>query len=563
MQVGITKFRKPFRHANRYLEILKVLIKYGFADIISRSGLEKAFKLSRKVVFRKTDPTISSLSRWVRVRMVFEELGPTFIKFGQLLSIRGDLIPLELAEELERLQDDVPPFPGEDALELVEKELKQTRDDLFAEFTMKPSAAGSLAQVHRAVLRSGEDVAVKIQRPDIQKQIRTDLEILQYLASMATRHIPELKTYSLQKIVDEFSRTIERELNFLYEASNMETFNTYYADEEEIHVPVCYRDLSSRKVLTMEHVEGIKVSNIGRLTDEGYDLSLIAQRGVDVVLRQIFEVGFFHADPHPGNLLVLEDNRLCFLDYGMMGKLSPSTKRIITSMLMGAVLKDSEFIMRNLLRLCDAQGEVNHRDLESSIADIIDQFFFTSLDRIDVASLIASIVNIFPRNHLIMPADMYLLARTITLLQANGERLDPQFNVAQYIKPHVMKLYRSRIKVSQLSKDFVVTIEEFAELMRIMPFEVRDILDKIKRGKIHIQFEHTGLDPLKHSFERTYNRISFSLIVAALLIGSSLIISSGTQPLVYGIPIIGVVGFLAAGFFGFWLLFSILRHGKL
>ncbi len=554
---------RPFRHVNRYIEILRVLMKYGFADLVSRSGLEKAITIGRKVTFQKADPQVYQMSTWERIRHVFEELGPTYIKFAQLMSLRGDLIPLDLIKELERLQDDVAPFPTELVKEVIESELEETADEVFAEFSDEPLAAGSIAQVHRAVLITGEEVAVKVQRPEILKQTRTDIEIMYGIAERINRFVPEAQVYNLTKVIREFSRSIELELDFLQEASNMENFASCYGAMEELHVPQCYRRYSGRKVLTAEYVSGIKISNIERLTQEGYDLKLLAHRGIDVVLRQVFEEGFFHADPHPGNLLVLEDSRLCLLDYGMMGKLSPPTKRLLTAILIGAVIKDSEFITRNLLRLCETQREVNQRELETAVADIVDSMFYTSLENIDMPGVINRIVRLFPEQGLVLPADMYLLGRTIILLQANGERLDPQFNISEYLVPYMKQLYRERLKLSRLFKDFAITMEEFSELARVFPFELRDIVDKIKFGKLGIQFNHRGLETTQTVIERAFNRLSFAIIVAAILIGSSLIIVSGTYPQIFGIPLVGIVGFLTAAIFGLWLIIAILRHGKM
>ncbi len=554
---------KPFRHANRYLEILKVLVHYGFADLISRSGLEKILNAGRNIVYKKTDPGINELSTWERIRLIFEELGPTYIKFGQLLSIRGDLIPIELVIELEKLQDDVPPFPTEEARKLIERELEEDISALFSEFPNEPVAAGSIAQVYRGVLVSGEVVAVKVQRPDILKQIRTDIEIMETIADTISQHIPEVQVYNLRKVVQEFSKVIEMELDFLHEASNLESFGSYYGNMEELHVPKVYRKYSSRKILTMEFIQGIKISNITKLEQEGYDLKLLARRSMDVVLKQVFEEGFFHADPHAGNLTVLPDNRLSLLDYGMMGRLSPSTKRLITAMLIGALLKDSEYITRNLLRLCDTIGPISQRSLETAVAEIVEGFFYTSLEQINMPEVITKIMRMFPEQHLVLPADMYLLGRTIMLLQANSERLDPTCNISEYLLPYVKKIYRQRLKVSHILQTAAITLEEFSELGRELPFELRDILDRVKEGGVGVQFNHRGLEPTQAALERAFNRLSFAMIIAAILIGSSLVIVSGTQPLIFGIPLIGVVGFITAGLFGLWILIAILRHGKM
>jgi len=554
---------KTYRHANRYFEILSVLVRYGFADIVSSSKVEHFIDFGRKVVFRKTDPAIFTYTRWERIRMVFESLGPTFIKFGQLMSLRGDLIPVELIREMEKLQDNVPPFKEETARSIVEQELEKDPDAVFSRFDGMPLAAGSIAQVHRAVLQDGREVVVKIQRPQIAATIQTDVEILHHLATLMEKYIPDLQVYNLVKVVEEFSRAIEMELNFLHEAAQIERFRTYYGELESIHVPFCCRNISTRKLLVMEYIEGVKISQTDTLSSRNHDLERIAHSGADIVLSQIFEKGFFHADPHAGNILVMSDGRICFLDYGMMGKLSPATKKLLTSMLIGGVFKDSEFIMRNVLRMCESRGDVNQRKLESDISEIVDQLFYQDMEYIDIQYLLQSILRLFPENHLILPADMYLLARALLLMQSNGERLDPGFNISEHVRPYIRKLYKQRLKVSSLLKDMYLSIEEMVDLGRSLPFEFRDIMEKLKQGKIRFEFEHKGLGPTQQTLERTVNRLSFAVIVAAILIGSSLVLYSGIPPLWRGVPVLGIIGFLAAGALGLWLLISIIRHGRM
>jgi ubiquinone biosynthesis protein len=247
----------------------------------------------------------------------------------------------------------------------------------------------------------------------------------------------------------------------------------------------------------------------------------------------------------------------------MMGKLSPTAKKLLTSMLIGGVFKDSEFIMRNVLRMCESRGEVNQRKLESDISEIVDQFFFQDMEHIDIQYLLQSILRLFPENHLILPADMYLLARALLLMQTNGERMDPGFNISEHVRPYIRKLYKQRLKISGLLKDMYLSIEEMADLGRSLPFEIRDIMEKLKQGKIRFEFEHKGLGPAQQTLERTVNRLSFAVIVAAILIGSSLVLYSGIPPLWRDVPVLGIIGFLAAGALGLWLLISIIRHGRM
>ncbi len=554
---------KTYRHVNRYMEIIGVLTKYGFADIISRSRLESVIDFGRKIVFRKADSTIHTLSRWERMRLVLEELGPTFIKFGQVMSTRADLIPIELIHELEKLQDSVPPFSGEKAISLVEQELGKPISEVFESISYSPLAAASIAQVHKAILIEGEEVVVKVQRPGIDRTIETDLEIMFHLAMMMEKHVQEMRSLNIVKIVEEFERAIHKELNFAIEASNLERFGNNFQKDPNIYVPKCYRNFSTKKILTIEYIDGIKISDIKSIKANDLDCKIIARRGADLVSKQIFEFGFFHADPHPGNILVLPENVICFLDYGMMGTLTRTTRELITSMAAGAIHRDIDKIIRNLLRLCETDGEVKTRKLELQITELIDRYFNQSLEQMDMAALVNDLMKFYPENNLKMPSDLYLLGRSMLLLQGNGEILDPDFNVAVHIEPYLKKMIRERLHIRKIAKDLFISSEELLQLMKELPFEIREIIEKVKNGTIKMDIEHKGLDPMLGTHERISNRISFAIVLASIIVGSSLIVLSKIPPLWNDVPVIGVVGFIAAGLLGFWLLISILRHGKM
>jgi len=315
---------RTYRHANRYRQIVSVLLRHGFGDTVARLGLHKHLAISPRFLAREEEPKgqAAALTRSERIRMAIEELGPSFVKLGQLMSTRPDMVYPELRLELEKLQDAVPPFPAEEARRIVETELGGSLDAIFGEFDENPVASASMAQVHRALLPDGLVVAVKIQRPGVKRTLEVDLEIMLDLAKLMEKHLGEMDVINPVGMVEEFGRTIRKEMDFNVEAAHIERFARNFQSDRTIRVPRVFRQLVTDKILTMEFVEGTKVSELATLAEKGLDPQLIADRGADLILKQVFDHGFFHADPHPGNILVLEDNVICFLDYGMMGRLT-------------------------------------------------------------------------------------------------------------------------------------------------------------------------------------------------------------------------------------------------
>jgi len=563
MQYKTLTIGRKYRHLNRYLEILKVLIKYGFEDLISLSPLRNFISLGRKITLKKVDPSIHTLSKWERVRMMLEDLGPTFIKLGQIMSIRPDLVPLDLINELKKLQDSVPPFPVTKAKEIIEIEFGKTINEIFQDFHDTPIAAASLSQVHKAVLKEGDIVAVKVQRPGIYSKIETDLEIMYNIAYLLEKHIDEIRYFNLTKIVEEFDKAIHKELNFLNEATNIERFVSNFKNDQRIYVPKIYRNYCTSKILIMEYIEGIKISEINKFENINIDKKLLIKRGGDIILKQIFEHRFFHADPHPGNIFVLPGNIICFIDYGMMGTLTQTTKNLIISVVSGIISNDINKIIRSTIKLCEPKGDINLKKLESNLTDLIDKYYYKSLYQIDISEIVNDLIKFFPENNIKLPSDLYSLGKTLLILQALGQILDPEYNIAKEIEPYIKKLLKEEFSIKNIKKDLITYFEGFIELAKILPFETQEIIEKIKSGKIKLDIEHKELNHLVQSNERISNRITIAIILASIIIGSSLIIHSGIPPLWNNIPVIGLFGYILAIIISFLLIISIFRHGKI
>jgi len=555
---------RSYRHINRYRQIASVLLKHGMGDLMAKAGLYKQLGIGKRL-FTKRKPKAPSapLTRPQRIRTVLEELGPSFIKLGQLASTRPDLVPPEACAEFEKLQDTVPPFPFIQVRQIIENELGSSLEVLFKEFDETPVASASISQVHRAVLPDGAVAAVKVQRPDIRATIEVDLEIMFHLAELTEKHVSGIGTLDPVGIVREFSRTIKRELNFDIEAGNIERFARNFRSDTSIYIPKVYRHLSTDKVLTMEFVEGIKVSDFDALTNANLNLELIADRGADLILKQIFEHAFFHADPHPGNILVLPDNVICLLDYGMTGTLTERNREYLGDLIAGIIRRNEKQMTRSVLRLSQLETTETVECLEADIADFVEQYLYRPLKDIRMGSLLTQLIQLLIRHNLKLPPVFYLLDKALITVEGNGRKLSPEFDIIEHMKPFVRQLLSERLSVRKLRKDIYTASLDWEAVLRELPTDTRNIIDKIKRGKIRIEFEHKGLEPMLKTHDRISNRVVYGIVLSSLIIGSSLIVLSGIPPKWHQIPIIGIIGFLTAGAMGFWLLISILKHGKI
>ncbi|HNY11058.1 MAG TPA: AarF/ABC1/UbiB kinase family protein, partial [Candidatus Wallbacteria bacterium] len=463
-----------------------------------------------------------------------------------------------------KLQNSVQAFSSREAVRIIEKELGGPIADLFKTFIEKPIAAASIAQVHKAVLHEGAAVVVKVQRPDIKRIIEVDLEIMKDLAELLENHDEQIKRMDITGIIEEFEKSILKELDFSFEASNMEKFEQNFQNDARIYVPKCYRDHSTKTILTMEFIDGVHISEIDEIKMRNLSPEILASRGADLILKQIFEHGFFHADPHPGNMLALDGNVICFLDYGMMGLLTKSTRENLSSVIIGVVNHDAGKIAKTLIKSSvKNDGDFNFTTIESQVSELIETYFYQSLTHTDMAGLLNSLVAIMIKNHLKIPSDFYLLTRALIILQANGEILNKNFNVSEHMKPYAEKMMREKMNPIKLAGRLFDSASDFAALMHELPSGVSEIMDKIKYGKLKMDIEPKGVERILAAHERMSNKLAFSIVLAALIIGSSVVIHSKIPPLWNEIPIIGLAGFGIASILGFWLLISMLRHEKI
>ncbi len=555
------RITRTYRHIRRYREITAVLLKHGFGDLASTLGLRRHKPFSR--YFNPLPPDQAPISHYERLRLAVEELGPSYIKLGQLLSTRRDVFPYELIVELEKLQDEVPPFPGDEAQEIVEEELGKPLTELFRDFQMESLASASIAQVHRAETFDGRRLAVKVRRPRIERAIETDLEIMKQLAQLAEKVIEGAEVFGLPRIVDEFARTIRKELDFSLEASHMERFARIFDGDKRIRVPEVYRNLTTEKVLCMEYVAGTKISRVDEFAAHGLDPKTVADRGAGLILEQVFTHGFFHADPHPGNIIVLPENVLCLFDYGTMGSLSERFREHLGKLIIGFVDRDEHCVTSAVLELSGYTGFTETAALESDITNFLEDHMYRAIGDIRVGRVLSSLSRLLIRHHIHMPPVFFLMVKCLTEIEGIGRQLIGEFDLLQYMEPFAKKLARERVSVRKMLRDAYLMADELRMMARDLPGELRQIMALFKHGDLGIKFEHVGLDQLTHTHDQMSNRLVFGLVLAALIVGSSIMVLSGIPPKWHEIPVIGVVGFVLSGLLGFSLLISILRHGKM
>ena len=559
----IGAINKTYRHLNRYQRILRVLFKYGFSDVLERLHIDQYLESGLQMINRKPREQIDKLSRPVRLRMSLEELGPTFIKFGQVLSTRSDFIPPEYLFELAKLQDDVPPFSYEEVESIFLAEMGHKPEELFAEFTREPVAAASIGQVHEGVLRDGDKVVVKVQRPEIEKIIAVDLEILAHIAALMEKYLEELQGHRPTSIVEEFARTISKEIDYSVEIGNIERFAKQFERNKTIYVPKVYRDLSCERILTMENIQGLKASDVDQLRKQGADLPLVAERGTNLIMEQIFVHGFFHADPHPGNVFILPDNLICFLDFGMMGRLSRQNRDDFTDLVLYIVARNERKVMESVLKLTNHYEDINRDALSRDLSEMLDRYLYLPLKELEAGKILQDLLELVSRHQIFFKPNFYLMMKAITTVEGVGRILDPDLELLKLAQPFMKKVKSDRLRLNRIAEEAGLATSEYVDLLRDLPEELRSILSQLRQGRMKLEFEHRGLSDLRVALDQVSNRISFAIVLASLIIGSSLIILSGIPPKWNDIPIIGLIGFLLAGVMGFWLLLSILRHGRM
>ena len=530
---------------------MRVLLKYGFEDLVSYMEEKKRFQFLKKLIPKSMYEHAMHLNKWEKMRLVCEELGPTFVKFGQIMSNRPDLLPAELIIELEKLQDSVPPIAGKMAVQVVEQELKKTTSELFASFETEAFASASMAQVHKAMLKTGEKVAIKIQRPGIQATIVSDIKVMYYVAEIFSKRIPSLKSFDPMGLVKNFEDSILKELDFIHESVNVQRFHNNFKEDEtdkgHIHSPKVFREFTTSKVLALEFIDGVKISDSQKLLSNNLDKKVIARRLAHSYFLQVFNYGFFHADPHPGNLLVLPENVICYLDYGMMGNIMKKDLEQLGYLFMSVNSKDVRKIIRSLQGLSDNPVIRNFRDLESDINEFVQNYSVQdTIHSNEMSTVLLELKDIIVKHGLKVPTHFFLLARSMVTIEGVVRNLDPELDLTKMVKPFLIRTIARHYDPIQFAKRIFNSVYEMGMYMEDFPRDLKNAIRKINTGEIKVDLRHKGIDPLVHTINRVTRQIISAVILSGLLIGSSLLLVNKVSPLWGETSALGIIGIIVA-----------------
>jgi ubiquinone biosynthesis protein len=506
-----------YRKFKRSRQIVTIFINHGLGTLIDRLGILKYLKIEKQTK-EYTEREISKLSVGERLRLSFEELGPTFIKLGQIMSTRPDLLPRDIIHELEKLQDAVAPFHINEVREVIEFELGDKLENIFREFKEEPIAAASIGQVHRAKLLAGKEVVVKVQRPNIEKNIELDLGILKDLADFIDNRTRFGKLYSFSKMVEEFETTLSNELDFRLEGENAETFKVNFKDDANVIVPEISWIHTTNRVLTMEEIQGASLKNFEVLDQLGLDKTIIARNLANSILYQILRDGFFHGDPHPGNIMVLENNTIAFLDLGMIGQLNNHRKNQFLKMLMGITLKDSKLIVQAIVELDAMSERINMRNLEKDIDRLRDQVLSVPLSQIKIGEVFNEIFDLAFSYNIMIPGEFTMLAKSLITLEGLVEKLDPELNVLEIAEPIAGKLVFTLITPEKIGREILGGAMDYSNLVRKFPSIFLNFLDKMEHDDFTVQLKLKEADRYAQKLDKAFNRLSISLVLLSLSI---------------------------------------------
>lgn len=549
------------RDISRLHEITSVFIRYGWGDIARRLGVIGVLERAGRILNRGEADEIIHLEPAIRVRRAMEDLGPTFVKLGQVLATRVDMFPPEWIIEFEKLQSEVPPVPFEALLPQLISALGASPLEIFNEVQTTPVAAASIAQVHLAQLKDGTEVVLKIRRPDIEQKIEADLRILAHIAQLLESELPEARRYQPVQVVAEFSRSLRRELDLAREARNIDRFAHNFAADETVLIPKVYWEWTSAVMNVQQRIIGIPGNNLAAVSAAGLDQKILAACGADAVLKMILIDGYFHADPHPGNVFYLPGNRLAMLDFGMVGRLTHERRNQIVDLL-ASLARRNEQGMLDVLLEWTGNASVDDGKLATDVCELVVNYENVQLKDVRLSALLQEITMIMREHSLVLPSDLTLLFKALVTLEGLGRQLDPEFHLITHLEPFVEQVIRERYTPSALWQRGLKDFSQFYGLVTGLPRDLGRLIREIRRGKFKIDLDLKRLDHFGQQIDRSANRLTMAILTASLVIGSSIVMTVEGGPTLFGLPLFGLIGFLLAFFNSVWIIFSIWRSNR-
>ncbi len=552
-----------FRNMGRTREILGVLIKWGFEDLIINSTLRNLVPESTRIKWIRDEKPVMEYTRYERIRMAAEELGPTFVKLAQILSNRPDIIPEGLVKEFEKLQDRVPPFEFDKVKRIVERETNAKLEDIFKWFEEKPLASASICQVHRAKLKTGEEVVIKVQRPEVADIIDRDLQIVRDVVHRADRYLKKQGVLQADEVVRAFERGMLKELDYRNEARNVERFRSTYKHRKDFYIPKVYREFSTDKVMIMEYVTGCKITDMEQLRKWGIDPKVIVERGMDIYLTMIFEFGYFHGDPHPGNILVREDGTIIILDFGMIGQLMKKDKYAFAGIFIAMSRNDAREMAASMVKLSIEHNITDMRQFIYDLNDLIEDYAYLDVSESSIQDVIQRLQKIMYEYHITVPSGIFIIFRAFAILEGIGKKMHPEFRTYDFIKPYGQRLVSEQLKPENLAEEAGNRFSAFSSLLNSFPAELRSMMQKTNKGKLHFEIELQGYGYALKKWDSITNRLSITYIICALMIASSIAQLTNypeEMKFYYGINKWSFCGYSIAGILFIALMYTIVRR---
>ena len=529
----------------RVMKLSGVIAKYGFDELFKRGELEKYIPKNVKRKYSDKIEEINSYTFYERIRMAIEEMGPVHIKFGQMLSNRKDILPEEFIIELQKLQDNVE-VEKIDVRKKLDLELGIDVNDYFIEIEETPMASASIGQVFRAKLKTGEKVVIKIQRENIRPVVEADLGIMKNLAKTLEKYYDDLKRMSISEIVESFEKMLNEELSLNNELNNMLRFTNNFKNDSRIHVPVVYKTLSNDRILTMEMIEGFKITDAENIIKIGIETKKVARTGLDLYLTQFLKHGFFHADPHPGNIFIKENGQIVFIDFGAMGRLYPNERELLINLIIYSLKKDVKKMIETIRELAVKFEVADERKFERELYGLIELVDENSLENIDVVTIFEKARKIFSNNQILLSEDIYLLVKGIGQIEGIGRHLDPTLNITKVMRPYMNKITKERMNPINIFKKGISKIETFSDNWLTLPTDMKILLEKIQNNELKHKHEIIGFD----KFQKAFERLILAIIISSLFVGSSILALANIPPKIFGISGLGLLGFFISGIMG-------------